>query len=161
LLLRARRDPELEALAAQMLDGPAPSDGHFLLGRLAFVRRRFARAVEHFAHVLAHNPDAIMTRVMWASAARQLGDFPTRPARLDEPGARLPEEQPLHWDRMVAAPLTGDWDKVRASAAVVGLELEGTGPIDLPGPLCRIRFQDDHDSRDRWAARNGPVTARI
>jgi tetratricopeptide (TPR) repeat protein len=161
LLLRARRDPELEALATQMLDGPAPSDGHFLLGRLAFVRRRFARAVEHFAHVLPHNPDAIMTRVMWASAARQLGDFPTMLARLDELVARLPEEQPLHWDRMVAATLTGDWDKVRASAAVVGLELEGTGPIDLPGPLCRIRFQDGHGSRDRWAARNGPVTARI
>jgi tetratricopeptide (TPR) repeat protein len=162
LLLRARRDAELEALAAPMLDGPAPSDGHFLLGRLAFARRRLARAVEHFAHVLEHHPDAITTRAMWANAARQLGDFPAMLARLDELVERIPEEQSLHWDRMVAATLTGDWDKVRASAAAVGMELEGTGPIDLPGPLCRIRFQDDrHGSPDRWAVRNGPVTARI
>jgi hypothetical protein len=74
----------------------------------------------------------------------------------------MPEEPPLHWDRMVAATLTGDWDKVRASAAAVGMELDGTGPIDLPGPLCRIRFQDGrHAGHDRWAVRNGPVTARI
>jgi hypothetical protein len=145
-----------------MIDGPVPSDGHFLLGRLAFVRRRLARAVEHFAHVLAHNPDAIMTRVMWASAARQLGDYPTMLARLDELIERMPEEQALHWDRMVAATLTGDWDKVRASAAAVGMELDGTGPIDLPGPLCRIRFQGERQAGpDRWAVRNGPVTARI
>lgn len=162
LLLRARRDADLEALATPMLDGPSPSDGHFLLGRLAFVRRRFARAVEHFAEVLERNPDAIMTRVMWASAARQLGDFPTMLARLDELLERMPEEQPLHWDRMVAATLTGDWDKVRASAAAVGMELDGTGPIDMPGPLCRIRFQDSRGGNpDRWAVRNGPVTARI
>ncbi len=33
---------------------------------------------------------------------------------------------------------------------------------DLPGPLCRIRFQDSRaGSHDRWAVRNGPVTARI
>jgi hypothetical protein len=44
----------------------------------------------------------------------------------------------------------------------VGLELDGTGPIDLSGPLCRIRFQDSrHGNHDRWAVRSGPVTARI
>jgi tetratricopeptide (TPR) repeat protein len=162
LLLRARRDAELEAIATAMLDGPAPSDGHYLLGRLAFSRRRLARAVEHFARVLEHHPDAILTRVMWASAARQLGDYPAMLARIDELIERMPAEASLHWDRMVAATLTGEWDKVRASAAAVGLELDGTGPIDLDGPLCRIRFQDSrHGSHDRWAVRTGPVTARI
>jgi hypothetical protein len=42
------------------------------------------------------------------------------------------------------------------------MEVPGTGPIDLPGPLCRIRFQDgDGDRYELWAQRNGPVSARI
>jgi hypothetical protein len=82
--------------------------------------------------------------------------------KLDEVIERLPEAGPHDWDRMLVATLLGDWATVRHSARRLGFEIAGEGPIDESWGLCRIRFDDEPGApRDVWAARTGPVTARI
>jgi hypothetical protein len=97
--------------------------------------------------------------MLFADAARRIGDLPAALQRLDEVLERVPDPGPHDWDRMVVATLLGDWPRVRESAKRVGFKLEGDGPIEQRWGVCRIRYDDE--GRDAWAVRTGPVTARV
>lgn len=73
-----------------------------------------------------------------------------------------PEPSAQDWERMVLGTLLERWDVVRDSAARLGMELPGEGPIELSGGICRIQ-QTGADGRTQLllAERIGPVSARI
>lgn len=72
-----------------------------------------------------------------------------------------PEDHALHWRRVVAATIAEDWARVRASAATLGMEIEGEGPIDERWGLCRLQWTQDAPGHALVALRTGPVTARV
>ncbi|MBI2391640.1 MAG: hypothetical protein HYV09_18775 [Deltaproteobacteria bacterium] len=139
----------------------------WILARDAHARGHFAECRARLDRVLAARPEAVRARVLWADAARRLGDLPGALERLDEVVSRVPEGGGWDWDRMLVATQLGDFARVRDSARRLGFELEGEGPIDEPWGICRVRFDpvDAEDERggplEVWAARTGPVTARV
>ena len=162
-LLTSRRDERLQTVverhraAADTDASRAIAD--WLLARDAHARGDWAACRDHLDVVLRGRPDAINSRLLWADAARRLGDLPGALSKLDEVVERVAEPGPHDWDRMVVATLLSDWPRVRDSAKRLGFELEGEGPIEERWGMCRIRFDDE--GRDAWAVRTGPVTARI
>ncbi len=76
---------------------------------------------------------------------------------------RIEDAPGLHWNRIVAATLAGDWATVRVSAAALDMTLpDGSGPIDVDWGTIRIRLLDDDGQPAIWyARRTGPATARI
>lgn len=73
------------------------------------------------------------------------------------------ENKHFHWDRMVPATLSNDWESVRESSKVLNIEIEGeTGPIDQDMGSCRIQILDESGSKVNLAAKRvGPVEAEI
>jgi len=157
----------LEELAdrhrARASDAASRAMADWLLARDAHQRGDYRGCREHLDRVIVERPQAINSRLLWADAARKLGDLAGALAKLDEAIALLPEPGPPDWDRMIVATLLGDHARVRVSAKRLGFELEGgDGPIDERWGVCRIRFEDEPGGpRDVWAVRTGPVTARI
>lgn len=161
-------DARHRALGERLLAGD--SDGKRRLGRW-IAARRLARARDFDASdahlvVLAQSPrDAVDARLLHAQNARERADWPTVLRLLDEVLALDPARAPgsLDWDRMIAATFLGAWDRVRHSAARLGLAVEGdAGPIDERRELCRIRIEHPNGRRQElYAARTGPVTARL
>lgn len=142
----------------------------WILARDAHARGALDECRAHLDRVLAARPAAINARVLWAEAARKLGDLRAALDVLDEVVARVPEGGGWDWDRMLTATLLGDFAAVRDSARRLGFELEGEGAIDEVWGICRVRFDaegaedgddGDGDPREVWAARTGPVTARV
>lgn len=146
----------------QSTDARRQAAGHWLAARALAREREWTRSNAHLDHVLAANPRALGARLFYAANARALSDWPTMLARLDEVVALGHDPGSHDWDRMVAATITGAWDKVRESAARLGMQIEGEGPIDESWELCRIRVEHPSGKRQElYAARTGPVTARI
>lgn len=153
------------ALTDRLLESTDPrrsTAGHWLAARQLARDREWAASNAHLDVVVAHNPRAISARLFHAANARALSDWPTVLRRLDEVVALGHEPGPHDWDRMVAATITGAWDRVRESAARLGMQLAGDGPIDESWELCRIRVEHPSGKRQElYAARTGPVTARL
>jgi tetratricopeptide (TPR) repeat protein len=118
-------------------------------------------AIPLLDRVIAARPGAMNARLVRARCAREKADWATMLARLDEAIDLGAEAGLADWDRMIAATMLGAWDKVRASAARVGMELEGEGEIDDARGPCRVRFELDGEHEDLFALRTGPVTARV
>lgn len=135
----------------------------WLLARDAHQRGDYRACREHLDRVLAARPHAINSRLLWADAARKLGDLEGALQKLDEVVAVVAEPGPPDWDRMIVATLLGDHARVRESAKRLGFDLlPGDGPIDERWGVCRVRFDDEPGApSDVWAVRTGPVTARI
>ncbi|MCY1011494.1 hypothetical protein OV079_39225 [Nannocystis pusilla] len=171
LLEMAYRDGEDDdrhrALGERLLASPDPAKqrhGRWVCAR-RHARARDWDAANRLLEQLAADPaDALAARLAHVSNARQQADWPTLLRLVDEALALQPDLPPgAHdWDRMVAATLLGAWDRVRHSAARLAMEIEGEGPIDLRWELCRIRLEHPNGKRqDLYAARTGPVTARL
>ncbi len=161
IYLEEKQNDEALALAeaARVI---APAFAQTMLAKIAYAQGRDAECLEHVAQILGAEPDLVDAHKLGAQAARRLGDFRTMKNRLIKLIALEPKEQQHHWDCMIAATIEGDWDRVRRSAASVGLTVEGAGPIDLEAEPVRIRFTDEEGGfYVRDAVRNGPVTARI
>lgn len=147
---------------ARTTDAGSRAIADWILARDAHARGAFREAMAHLEAVLAARPSAINARLLFAESARRAGDLAAALQRLDEVVERLPDGGPHDWDRMLVATLLSDFAKVRHSARRLGFEIAGEGPIDESWGLCRIRFDDEPGApRDVWAARTGPVTARI
>jgi len=142
-------------------DPASAAMGDWLLARDAHTRGDYRACRDHLDRVLVARPEAINSRLLWADAARRLGDLEGALGRLDEVIARVAEPGPPDWDRMVVATLLGDYARVRESARRVGFEVAGDGPIDERWGVCRVRFDDDGAASDVWCVRTGPVTARV
>lgn len=147
---------------ARAADEGSAAIADWILARDAHARGDWAEAIRHLDAVIAARPGAINARLLFAECARKQGDLPRALSRLDEVIERVAEAGPHDWDRMLVATLAGDFAKVRDSAGRLGFEIEGEGFIDERWGLCRVRFDDEPGApRDVWAARTGPVTARI
>lgn len=144
-------------------DPAARGAGHWLHAQRLAREGDFAGSDRHVDRILASHPEAVRARMLGASNARARGDWARALTLLDEVVAREPEAGAHDWDRMVAATLLGAWDRVRHSAARVGIELDATeGPIEERWGLCRIRVEHpDGGQQDLYAARTGPVTAEL
>jgi len=59
---------------------------------------------------------------------------------------------------VTAATAVGDWETVRGAAAKIGLELNGSGPVDECWELVEVQQRSDEGL---VAMRTGPATARI
>lgn len=132
-------------------------------------RSHWALAIHHSTHerweparaellkILELKADAVNTTIMLAKIERKLGDTASAFARVD---ALIDSAPPglIDWERMISGTLLARWKAVRDSAKRLGFELEGEGPVDHDGEICRVRFDDD---KMRYAIRTGPVTARI
>jgi tetratricopeptide (TPR) repeat protein len=149
-----------EAHRARSGDDSSRSIADWILARDAQARGAWSECRAHLDAVIAARPQAINARILYAEAARKLGDHAAALAKLDEVVDRVSEPGSWDWDRMVSATILGEWTKVRASAKRLGISLEGDeGPIAERWELCKIRYEDD--GRDEWAARTGPVTAKV
>jgi hypothetical protein len=158
-LISLRDGDAVSVLAERLLRSPDRSDGHWILAQWAMAERSFARAVEHGLAVLERNPDAINTRRLILSAAREQRDWPLVLRMARELSARSPEPGQADWERIVAGSAVGAWNEVRESARRLGMDLQGEGPIEERWGICRLRFQDPR--ADLVAARTGPATARV
>ncbi len=159
-----------EKLAAFELQVRARSADARTRGRVSFYGARRLRSDGRFSEsnralepVLVELPDSVGTRRLFADNCMSLRDFAGALAKLDEAVAIAPEAGSADWERMTAATILGAWDKVRASAARLGVELSGDGEIDEHWSLCRLELPaPPSDVRKTYfARRTGPVTARI
>lgn len=151
---------------ARAIDDSARAIADWILARDAHARGAYPDAMRLLDAVLAARPSAINARLLYAECARRAALLPIALAKLDEVVERVPDGGPHDWDRMLIATLLGEHAKVRHSARRLGFEVARSGPddgpIDEPFGLCKVRLDDEPGAaRDVWAARNGPVTARI
>ncbi|MFO0759171.1 MAG: hypothetical protein U0359_21945 [Byssovorax sp.] len=165
-LLDRRMPAEVRSLAAATLDQDPPSEvaggAHYLIA-LAY-RREGERdpARRHLERVLALQPETLAAELLLAALDREEGKLDEALRRLDRVIEADPTPGHADWDRMVVGTLLGRWDKVRASAARMGMKLDGEGPIDEPWSLCRIEIEEaDGQRTEHHAIRTGPVSARI
>lgn len=163
----AEDDDRHRALGERLLasDDPARQRRGRWVAARRHTRARDWDAANRLLERLAADPaDALAARLAHARNAYQQRDWPTLLRLLDEALQLQPDLSPgAHdWDRMVAATLLGAWDRVRHSAARLDMPIDGEGPIDQRWELCRIRVEHPSGKRqDLFAARTGPVTARI
>ena len=75
----------------------------------------------------------------------------------------LKEDAELHWNRLTAATLAGDWAQVRDDAAALQMDVgDGDGPIELNWGFIRVAVEEEVGRTVNWyAIRTGPATARI
>lgn len=139
--------------------------GHWHAARRLARARDFDAANRHLAAILAEVPSAIGARLLYAANAYVQNDWPLVLRLLDEVLELRPDLPAggYDWDRMVAGTLLGAWDRVRHSAARIGMTFAtDSGPIDEHWELCRIRVEHPGGRRQElYAVRTGPVTAQI
>lgn len=111
----------------------------------------------------ARHPRDLQARRLALQAARGQRDFEAMLRWSRELVALGEAAGPADWSRMVAGSALGAWDDVRDSAARLGFETPGEGPIEVNAGACRVRFVADTEqaSAELFAVRTGPVTARI
>ncbi|MCC6875391.1 MAG: hypothetical protein IT378_13880 [Sandaracinaceae bacterium] len=123
-----------------------------------------AGRIEEAEGILAEvtsGPAPLAAFVLRARWERERGEVEAALERLDRLAQNAPAGE-LDWERMICATLLGRHATVRASAARLGMDFgEGDGPIEAPGPLCRLRITEGGRARTVFAFRSGPVTARV
>lgn len=166
--LAAGESDRHRALGERLL--AAGDDASRRVGRWISARRLarlgdFAGSNEHLVALATDERDAVAARLFLASNARAQRDWPAVLRLIDEVLALDPNlgGGGHHWERMLAATLLGAWDKVRDSAARLGMTIAGdAGPIDERWEPCKIRVvHPDGELQDLWARRSGPCTAKL
>lgn len=162
--VQAGRLDRHRALCERLIaDDATRAIGHFLAARQLARDGEHAASDTHLHALLAERPDDPAALALLADNARARADWPAlldATDRLVDLGAK---PGPRDWDRMLAATLLGAWDKVRASAARLGMTIDGTTePIDETWEPCLVRVEHPSGRRqDLYARRTGPVTARL
>ena len=163
LVLRGAHD-ELESLLASRppaADDETRATELWLRARSDEARGQFAAARTRLYELCTLAPRAHNARLLLARIERDLGDREAALTLLDALASEL-EPGEVDWDRMVVATLLGRWTAARQSAARLGLELDGEGPIETDMGLCGLRFTDAQGADEILGARRtGPVTARV
>ncbi|MFJ1704475.1 hypothetical protein [Kitasatospora sp. NPDC088346] len=175
MLIDARDGDGVRRLADRLL-ATDPSDAHWLRARWAAAEGRWTEVGEHCAGVLAHEPDAINTRRLAATAATRTGDHAAAQRHyqdllehaLDEAKAG-PEDhhrtvqEPDLWHLITAASANRDWDTVRAVGARLDIEFDqDAGPVDEEWQIVTLRATRTNGSTAEFPAiRTGPATARV
>lgn len=110
--------------------------------------------------LLISDPHLFNTRLFLTAVLRDLEEYEEALKHIEVLLQNEGEDE-LHWDRMVLATFLQDWDKVRESSAVAGVNIEGTGPINENWGSCRIQIIENSEKQNFYATRTGPATARI
>ena len=163
-LLAGGRTDAVLTLAAAALDSAAEvtrAGGHWLRAQALRVQGDLRSARDALEALLELRPGAVNATTTLAEIEREVGEFTAACDRLDALVAAQEEAGPWDWDLMVVATILGRWPLVRRSAARVGFEVEGEGPIDEAWGFCRIRFNLPDGAVTLFAHRTGPVTARV
>ncbi|MEV8093653.1 hypothetical protein [Kitasatospora sp. NPDC085879] len=153
-----------------------PSEAHWIRARWAAAEGRWEEVGEHCDGVLAHEPEALNTRRLAATAATRLGDH-TRAQRLyqellehalpageaDEAEEHRTVQEPDLWHLITAATANRDWAVVRSTGALIGIGFDtDEGPVDEEWQTVTVRTtRANGASVDLPAVRTGPATARI
>ncbi|WP_404869260.1 tetratricopeptide repeat protein [Kitasatospora griseola] len=174
LLIDAEDGDGVDRLADRL--SAAPADAHWLRARWAAAQGRWAEVGEQCAAVLAHEPDALNTRRLAASAATRRGDHAEAqrlyqdllehaldPAEAGEDEQHRTVQTPDLWHLITAATANRDWPAVRAAGARLGIEFDqDSGPVDEEWQLIEIRAPRHNGTTvDLPALRTGPATARV
>ncbi|MFF0293228.1 tetratricopeptide repeat protein [Kitasatospora sp. NPDC004614] len=174
LLIDAEDGDGIDRLADRLSADPA--DAHWLRARWAAAQGRWAEVGEQCAAVLVHEPDALNTRRLAASAATRRGDHAEAqrlyeellehaldPAEAGEDEEHRTVQPPDLWHLATAATANRDWPAVRAAGARLGIEFDtDSGPIDEEWQLIELRAPRlGGTTVDLPALRTGPATARV
>lgn len=159
LLLRARRESEIEALAAR-LETVRPTLALWCRARLAWSRRAPEDTVALLTALIEQSPRVYAARHLLMKAEARCGRFDQAAAQAQWLADQDPEDRDCRWDQLTYACAARDWDQARAVAASLGMTLSGeSGPIVESWGWIRIRFPAE--DVELIAERTGPVTARI
>lgn len=152
---------EASRIADALIDAGDKARGHWVHARIADEQGQHAACASHLDALLAEEPGRVQARHLRVEASRKMGDYPAMLEHIEVLLATDPHPK-LHWDRMLAATIAGKWRAVRSSATALGMPFEESDePIYLEGSLCRIRYADAGETRELWARRVSPLTARI
>lgn len=112
--------------------------------------------------LLAHWPEAVRTRRALGYSLLRLGEAAEAQRVFDDLARLAPDDRGDPWDRMAAAAMLGDWPRVRAAAAQLGVAMpEGEGLVEDWQEECVIRLDGDLGRVEHRARRTTPVTARL
>ncbi|MFD7642370.1 tetratricopeptide repeat protein [Kitasatospora sp. NPDC059795] len=174
LLIDAQDGDGIDRLADRL--SADPGDAHWLRARWAAAQGRWAEVGEQCAAVLAHEPDALNTRRLAATAATRRGDHAEAqrlyqellehaldPAEAGEDEQHRTVQPPDLWHLITAATANRDWAAVRAAGARLDIEFDAdSGPVDEEWQLIEIRAPRHNGTTvDLPALRTGPATARV
>ncbi|MFD8484035.1 hypothetical protein [Kitasatospora sp. NPDC059673] len=174
LLIDAEDGDGIDRLADRLSADPA--NAYWLRARWAAAQGRWAEVGEQCAAVLAHEPDALNTRRLAATAATRRGDHAEAqrlyqellehaldPAEAGEDQEHRTVQPPDLWHLITAATANRDWAAVRAAGARLGIEFDtDSGPVDEEWQLIELRAPRHNGTTvDLPALRTGPATARV
>ncbi|MBB6475111.1 tetratricopeptide repeat protein [Sphaerisporangium rubeum] len=162
VLIEAGQDERVERFAAML---PEPSR-HLALARLHRARERWEQVREEAAASVAAGAEggvALEAQRLLAGAAQQLGDNAEGAALLHKIVESGASEEEDVWRMIVMATAAEDWALVRAGAAKLGMDVDGTeGPIEEEWHLVRVVLPvSDGSRREVLSVRTGPATARL
>ncbi|MFG2825577.1 hypothetical protein ACGFX4_39885 [Kitasatospora sp. NPDC048365] len=175
VLIDASDEEGVRKLAARLAAG-SPADGSWLLARWAASEARWAEVGEHCAAVLVHEPDAVNTRRLAATAATHQGDWAEAqrlyedllahalPAGDEDPEqAHRRVQEPDLWHLVTVATANRDWAAVRSTGAQLGIEFDAdSGPVEEEWQLVTLRAtRTNGTTAELPALRTGPATARV
>jgi len=157
-MLESGRGSELRELLSGLGELADEPEVRWIIARTHRAEDDDAACIE----ILETIKDAPAATLMLAEIYRSHRRYSDALGVLDELIGAVDSAGPWDWERMVCATLADRWDAVRDSAARIGMELPGEGPIDLDGPLCQVLVPAG-DGREvpMFCVRNGPVTARV
>jgi len=163
LLAMDRHDAVLTLAAGALAAGSptAKATGYWLRAQASRAVDDLQSAREALTALLEIQPGAVNATTTLAEIEREAGRYQAALDHLDPLVDAQPEAGPYDWDLMVVATLLERWPLVRKSAARLGFELAGEGPIDQNWGLCRLSFQLEGERAVLFAQRTGPVTARV
>lgn len=168
-LLARGKHAELEGLASEQRDDLGV-EGLWLLARSRVEAGEWEEAQQALERIIEGaevTPAPVsgrslhtLARTLLARVLRERGELPAALELLDEV-TQAEEPGDWDWERLVTATLLRSWPQVRESAARLGMELEGEGPVDEAWGLVQVRYETATGYQVHYAERTGPVTARV
>lgn len=147
---------------ARLYENSVPLTAHWCLARLASHRDDWPAAERHCADLLETSPGSHGARRLHAHSLMQQKRFAEAAESYHAMYEHTEQDQSVLWDYLIAATAAEAWDKVRAAAATLGMELDSqSGPIEEEWGTVIIRYIENGDPVDYFAQRTGPVSARI
>ncbi|MEV0645256.1 hypothetical protein AB0I28_08320 [Phytomonospora sp. NPDC050363] len=170
-VLTRGRDAEGIARLASLVAPRDPAQAHWYRASWAAEQGEWAEAARECEALVAVDDSVVNARRMWATAARELGDFETAQRVWTEVLERTDDEaeSPVHhtqpadrWSLIIAATVNGDWAAVRGQCAEIGIDLDTPeGPIDERWHPVELRYDRPDGRVVVLAIRTGPATARV
>ncbi|MEQ1564431.1 MAG: hypothetical protein ABMA64_02250 [Myxococcota bacterium] len=162
-------EEEVDALDQLLARYPDPAEPGDAPGHAAWLRSRRRSAAGDLDGAAGALEALLAAREPWCGGGvpyelgrlrRALGDLPGALEAYQLAVDKIGRPSDADWDLLVVATWLDRWDVVRAGMRRLGIpDVAGEGPVDAAFGMVRLRY-DDEDA-PVWAARTGPVTARV